>query len=341
MPVIMNPFDSGGFNLAEMSAAINLLPSRYGRIGQMGLFVAEPISQRNVVIESVEGELRLLPTMPLGAPATVGTPDVRKMRSFTVPHIPHNDVVLPEEIQGIRGFGLASGEDPLVTVMTRKLTKMRGRHAQTQEYMRAKAMAGVTKDGNGNTIYDWHAEFGIAKKSEDFKLGTSTEDLIGHCREISRHIEENLKGESMTGVLALVSPGFFDAFIKHAAVKEAYKYFQATNGGNPLREDVRHAFRFGGVLFQEYFGTVTLADGTTESLITDGEGIALPMGTVDTFKTYFAPANLMEAVGTYGQELYAYQIARENGTGIDIYTQSNPLPIVKRPALLVRIHTST
>ena len=48
----------------------------------------------------------------------------------------------------------------------------------------------------------------------------------------------------------------------------------------------------------------------------------------------------MEAVGTYGQELYAHQLARPNGTGVDIYTQSNPLPIVKRPALTVRLHSS-
>ena len=64
------------------------------------------------------------------------------------------------------------------------------------------------------------------------------------------------------------------------------------------------------------------------------------MGTTDTFRTFFAPANLMDAVGTYGQELYAYQIARENGTGIDVYSQSNPLPIVKRPALVVRLFSS-
>ena len=48
----------------------------------------------------------------------------------------------------------------------------------------------------------------------------------------------------------------------------------------------------------------------------------------------------MEAVGTYGQELYARQLARQNGTGIDILTESNPLPIVKRPALTVRLFSS-
>jgi hypothetical protein len=103
---------------------------------------------------------------------------------------------------------------------------------------------------------------------------------------------------------------------------------------------VRRGFRFGSILFEEYFGTVTLANGTSVRLIPPREGVAFPLGTLDTFRTYFAPANLMEAVGTYGQELYAHQLARPNGTGVDIYTQSNPLPIVKRPALTVRLFSS-
>lgn len=339
MTVIVNPFDAGGFTLAEMSAAIQLLPNPYGRIGQLGMFTPDPISQRNVTIESVEGELRLLPAVTPGAPSTMGSSDTRKLRSFVVPHIPHDDVVLPEEIQGKRGFGMAAEEDPLVTVMTRKLAKMRAKHAQTLEYMRAKALAGITKDGAGKTIYDWHAEFGIEKMSIDFTFG-SNEDVLTHCREVNRHIENNLKGEMMTGVYALVSSTFFDKLIKHKSVQEAYKYYQATSGVNPLRDDVRRGFRFGSITFEEYYGTVTLFGGQTDKLITDGEGVAFPVGTLDTFRTYFAPANLMEAVGTYGQEMYAYQIARQNGTGIDLYSQSNPLPIVKRPALTVRLFSS-
>ncbi|MDD3676893.1 major capsid protein [Thauera propionica] len=340
MPVIVNPFDAGGFTLAEMTAAIQLLPNPYGRVGQLGLFAPEPISQRNVIIESIEGELRLLPAVAPGAPATVGSTDKREVRSFAVPHIPHNDVVLPEEVQGVRGLGLAAGEDPLVTVMTRKLARMRAKHAQTLEYMRVNALLGVTKDGAGNTIYDWHAEFGLAKKSVDFLFGSSNADMMPRCTEVARHIEENLKGEMMTSIHALVSPEFFDRLVAQKGVKEAYAFYQGTAGTNPLRDDVRRGFRFGPILFEEYFGTVTLANGSTERLIPAGEGVAFTLGTLDTFKTYFAPANLMEAVGTYGQELYAYQIARPNGTGIDIYTQSNPLPIVKRPALTVRLFSS-
>ena len=339
MTVIVNPFAGSGFTLAEMTAAIQQLPNRYGRVGELGLFAPEPISQRTVVIESVDGELRLLPSVQPGAPATVGTSEQRTLRSFVVPHIPHNDVILPAEVQGVRGFGAAANEDPLVTVMTRKLARMRAKHAQTLEYMRVNALLGVTKDGAGQTIYDWHAEFGIPRAQFDFTFG-SNEDIITRCIQVARHIEEHLKGETMSGILALVSPEFFDALVKHKSVKDAYAFYQGTVGANPLRDDVRRGFRFGPIVFEEYFGTVTLANGTTERLIPAREGVAFPLGTQDTFRTYFAPANLMEAVGTYGQELYAYQVPRQDGSGIDIYTQSNPLPIVKRPALTVRLFSS-
>ena len=338
MTAIVNPFDAGGFTLAEMSAAIQLLPNPYGRVGQLGLFAPEPITQRNVTIESVEGELRLLPSVAPGTPASVGAGDKRTVRSFAVPHIPHNDVVLPEEVQGVRGLGMAVGEDPLVTVMMRKLARMRAKHAQTLEYMRVNALLGITKDGAGSTLYNWHSEFGIAKPEVDFGFG-SNEDIVTRCTQVARHIEENLRGEMMTSIHALVSPEFFDALIKHKSVKEAYAFYQGSAGTNPLRDDVRRGFRFGSILFEEYFGTVTLANGAVSRLIPAREGVAFPLGTLDTFRTYFAPANLMEAVGTYGLELYANQLARPNGSGVDIHTQSNPLPIVKRPALTVRLHS--
>ena len=206
--------------------------------------------------------------MAPGAPATVGTTDKRSVRSFAVPHIPHNDVVLPEEIQGIRGLGLAAGEDPLVTVMTRKLARMRAKHAQTLEYMRVNALLGVTKDGAGNVLYDWHTAFGLAKKPEvDFKFAED-KDLVIRCTQVARQIEENLKGEMMTSIHALVSPEFFDKLVTHASVEKAYTFYQGTAGTNPLKDDVRRGFRFGSILFEEYFGTVTLSSWGLTPIVT-------------------------------------------------------------------------
>ncbi len=338
MPTILNPFDAGGYSLAEMTRAINILPNIYTRLGQLGLFRFEGVTQRTVVIEAREGVLSLLPSVPLGAPATVGTREGRTMRSFAVPWIPHNDVILPADIQGVRAIGSGSEADPLVAVMTRKLTLMRNKHAQTREYMEINALRGIVKDGAGTTLYDYFTEFGIAQQQTDFVLGTAGTKVQQKVRAVLRQIETELKGETMTGVRALVSPEFFDKLIGHATVETAYQYY--ASGAQPLREDMRRAFPFAGILFEEYNASVTLSNGTTERLIPAGEGIAFPMGTIDTFTTYGAPANLIETANTVGLELYARQMTRERGDGIDLLTEASILPVNKRPALAVRLFSS-
>jgi hypothetical protein len=135
-----------------MTEAINILPNVYTRLGEMGLFRFEGVTQRSVVIEQSEGVLNLLPTVPLGGSATVANRDTRSMRSFSVPWIPHDDVITPQDIQGVRGFGVSDAADPLATVMERKLTRMRVKHAQTREYMEVNALRGVVKDGAGTTL---------------------------------------------------------------------------------------------------------------------------------------------------------------------------------------------
>lgn len=141
MTVIINPFDAGGYSLAEMTQAINILPNIYTRLGQMCLFRFEGITQRSVLIEQAEGVLNLLPTVPLGGPSTVANRDSRSMRSFTVPWIPHDDNITPQDIQGVRGFGSADSSDPLAVLMERKLTRMRAKHAQTREFMETNSFA--------------------------------------------------------------------------------------------------------------------------------------------------------------------------------------------------------
>ena len=213
MVVTMNPFDAGGYSLAEMTEAINILPNVYTRLGQMGLFRFEGVTQRSVIIEQAEGVLNLLPTVPLGGPATVANRDTRSMRSFTVPWIPHDDVITPQDIQGVRGFGVADAADPLATTMERKLTRMRVKHAQTREYMEVNALRGIVKDGAGSTLYDYFSEFGLARIEVDFVLGTAGTQVQAKVRDVLRQVETELKGETMSGVLALVSPEFFDKLI--------------------------------------------------------------------------------------------------------------------------------
>lgn len=338
MVATINPFDAGGFTLAEMTDAINIIPNIYTRLSQIGLFRFEGITQRSVLIEQSNGVLNLLPAVPLGGPPTVANRDGRSMRTFTAPWIPHDDVVTPQDMQGIRAFGSADAADPLTAVMLRKLTRMRQKHAQTREYMEINALRGILKDGNGTALYNYFTEFGLSQISVDYVLGTAGTKVQAKTRDVLRNMEDNLLGETMIRAHALVSSTFFDKLIAHASVEEAFKYYQS--GQQPLREDVRRMFPFAGIMYEEYNATVTLGTGATEKLIPEGEGIAFPIGTTDTFVTYGAPANLLETVNTIGLELYARQIMRTDGSAVDVKTEASPLPVNKRPRLVVRLHSS-
>ncbi|KGK99876.1 major capsid protein, partial [Thalassobacter sp. 16PALIMAR09] len=236
-------------------------------------------------------------------------------------------------------LGVSDAADPLVEVMNRKLTLMRRKHAQTREYMEMNALRGIVKDGAGTTLYNYFTEFGLEPIEVDFVFGTAGTNIQSKVRSLLRAIEDNLLGETMTTAHALISSEFFDKLISHPKTEEAYKYFSA-NGGQPLREDMRRAFPFAGLLFEEYNGSVTLSNGTTERLIPAGEGIAFPLGTFDTFTTYGGPANLLETANTVGLPLYARQQIDSKGRWIDLMTEASTLPVNKRPRLAIRLFSS-
>ena len=207
------------------------------------------------------------------------------------------------------------------------------RRAITLEHLRMGALKGIVLDATGATVYNYYTEFGITQKTIDFALDVNTTEVISKVTELKRYMEQNLKGEVMTGIHVLCSSTFMDALVTHPLVKEAYARWQ---DGQALRSDMRMGFEFGGVTFEEYYGAADYA-GSSQAFIADNEAHAFPLGTRFTFRTFFGPADFNETVNTIGIELYAKQEARRFDRGWDIHTQSNPLPICMQPALLVKL----
>lgn len=265
---MQNPFSNPAFSMANLTAAINLLPNRYGRLESLNLFPVKPVRFRQILIEEKNGVLNLLPTLPVGSPGTVGQRDKRKMRSFVVPHIPHDDVVLPDEVQGLRAFGSETELETVAGVMARHLETMRNKHSITLEHLRMGALKGIILDADGSTLYNLYDEFGIAPKAINFALATDSTNVRQKCVDTLAHIEENLRGEFMTGVRCLCSPEFFEKLIAHPKVEKAYENFQQ---GAILRDDVRTGFTFGGIVFEEYRGQATDGNGATRRFIAAGE----------------------------------------------------------------------
>jgi len=333
--MILNPFDTDAFNMVSLTNAINILPNNYGRVRELGLFPGKGVRTRTVIVEEQNGILNLLPTLPPGAPGTQNKMGKRTVRSFTIPHIPVDDVILPQEYEGIRAFGMETEIAALAQVMNDHLQTAKNKFAITLEHLRMGALKGIILDADGSTIYNLYTEFGITQKTVSFALSSSSTNVAAKCREVLRHMEDNLKGEVMTEVRCLVDEGYFDALIAHDSVKEVFLNHSAAVqylGGDPRKE-----FKFGGITFEEYRGVATDLEGTARQFIADNEGHAFPMGTMNTFQTLFAPADFNETVNTLGLELYAKQEERKFGRGIDLHAQSNPLPICYRPGVLVKV----
>lgn len=332
---MLNPFATDAFNLVSLTNSINIMPNDYGRLRDMNLMPTRGVRTRTILVEEKNGILNLLPTRPVGAPGTQQQRGKRKVRSFVIPHIPADDWIDPSEYSGVRAFGSENQMAALAQIMNDHLEDMRNKHAITLEFLRWGALKGEILDADGSTLYNLFTEFEIAKKTIYFDLATDTTEVQLKCFEVSRHIEDNLKGEVMTHTHAFCSSGFMDALISHPLVRDAYKYHSAAvdqMGGDP-----RKRFVFGGIVFEEHRGQATDMNGTTRKFIADNKAIAFPVGTRSTFATFFGPADFLETANTLGKELYAKQRPSKFERGVDIHTQSNPLPMCMRPAVIVEL----
>lgn len=333
--LIINPFDTDAFSMANLCAAIDILPNKYGRINQLGLFGDEGITTRTAIVEERNGVLNLLKTQPVGAPGTQNKLGRRKVRSFVIPHIPLDDVIRPEEFQGVRPFGQGSGLETLAAVMNNHLQTAKDKFAITIEHLRMGALKGIILDADGSVLYDLYSEFGITPKTINFALTTDTTDVPAKCRELIRYIEDNLLGEVMSGIRCFVSQEFFDALIAHPKVKEFYLNHSAAM--QLIGQDPRKGFTFAGVTFEEYRGVATDEEGTVRRFIAAGEGHAYPEGAMSSFKTFNAPGNFLETVNTQGIPIYVKQVMEKMGRWIDLHIEANPLPICLRPGILVKV----
>lgn len=337
MPEFINPFDQDAFNMVSLCAAINILPNMYGRINELGIFADDGITTRTAVVEEENGVLNILKTLPVGAPGNQNKVGKRKVRSFVVPHIPLDDIIRPEEFQGIRAFGQPAGMETLASVMNRHLQTAKNKYAITLEHLRMGALKGIILDADASTLYNLYTEYGISPKTVAFDLSVTSPltNVASKCREVVRHIEDNLKGEVMRGVRCLVSSEFFDAFISHPNVEKFYLNWQ--NAAAIAQQDPRKGFNFGGVTWEEYRGVATDENNVSRRFIAAGEGHAYPEGTMETFKTVYAPGNFIETVNTPGIPLYAKQVMEKMGRWVDLHMESNPLPLCLRPAVLVKV----
>lgn len=327
--MIFDPFKDG-YSLVQLSEAINVLPNFYSRVTGMGLFPFKGLTTNAVAIEMRNGVLGLVPTTPWGGVPPKNTSGRRNLRTFTIPHTPFEDVVMAADVMGVRVFGSDSAVEAVNTKVNDKLQEMKNKIDQTMEFRKFMALKGQVLDADLTVIEDYFTAFDVTQKVVNFELDDVNTDVRSKCVEVARYIEDNAQGEVVSGIHALVSGEFFDALIGHKSVRDAYLGWAEAR--NALGGDLRKGFSWGGLTFEEYRATVG-----GQRFIEEDEGHAFPLGTQNTFAEYGAPADFVETVNTIAIPYYARQQNKDFNRGIDLHVQSNKLPMVSRPALIVKL----
>lgn len=333
------------YSVRELSDAIINTPNRYQLLGKLGIFPDKGIRTTYVEIERKNGVLNVLPVTQRGGPATKGRRNTRDKVIVGTQYISHEDQVLADDLQNLPAFGTESFFESFDEVVNEKLEGLYAKYEQTFEYWKWGALRGDVLDADGvSVLYNSYDLMGETQPDFDFKFGTTTEDgALKAAKEVRRYLEKNLKGETMRGMVVIASPEFFDELTQHPSLAKVYENQQARP--NPLLDDLHDGFMHGGVLYVEHNGTASYVDPDTgveteHRFIPEGEAIAIPMGTQQVFKSYFAPGTMLDNVNMPGQSVYVSPKLLDHNRGIEMFSESAPLFLVQKPRLVLRCFTS-
>jgi len=331
---IIRSFDKP-FEVTDLTEELMLVPNTYGLVNELGIFRSEAVAQNTITVEAREGTLGLVVDQPRGTRNNVNKDDTRGIYAFPVPHHPLDDYIAPEDIQGKRAYG-SDAADNEAAVLARKIERIRRNHAVTVEFARCYALTtgGIWSPNGSVGSVNFYTTFGVTRKEVPFDLANGATDVLAKQREVIDHIQQNiLSGEVPNGIIALCSPEFFDAYVSQAGVKEAYKYFTSTQ--NPLRDGLRSGryamFTHGDVTLYRYIGSYE-----NQKLIPANEAYFMPAGTMDSFISYYGPANKLDLVNTLGEEAYLFQYRSPKGDKIELESEHNAIHLMRRPACVVR-----
>ncbi len=350
MPEILFPYTN-----TDLTQEVNRVPNQFGLLNALNIAPPEPKNSQFVRIDLKDGVIYVLSAEPRGGPAQVGPDDTESGVILQIPHFPHLEAIRVGDVDGL--LEVMNGQvtpKSLDAELARKLVAIRRHHSITLEYIRLGMLKGLIKDGKGRTLYDLFDVFDITKKTVDFVLGTTGTDVRAKCEEVVDHTMSNLKGETTTGVEAIVSPSFFAKLIMHEKVE---KFWLNAQNSSEHRELTRRmmggnwgrVFEFGDILWREYKGGLPVKNAageiTTEANVAANKGHTFPSGTQSMFATYEGPVYHIERANMApdadnGDFIYVSSRELDHGEGVELKSQSNRLAVCKQPESLVEISTS-
>lgn len=344
MATVLDYLSSPEFADDRLTEAINVPEYQTGRPAQLGIFRDVAIPTTYVRLSVDNDEISIIPARERGGESNLNMREGRRGINFDIPHFPLDDAINPSDLQNILQWGEGYAFTMVADVLQQKLAAMRAKHERTWHHMDWGALYGNVVDAEGKVLANLFTDFGLTQTPIDFELSVTTTQVADRLGEVKTSISREVRGAPTNGVRIFASSSFYDAYVRHASVKEALQYYPAAGQINPARDDVTDEFRFGGAVIERVTEEFAWrkADGTFEMLpaIPDDEAIAIPMGT-DYFRRYNAPPDSVNLANRRpDQSIFVSQHERPHGKGVEIHTESNRLSICTRPQVITRLTMS-
>jgi hypothetical protein len=335
--LIMDVFNQDAFTALTLTEKVEKFPFQPTGIGELGLFMPDPLRTTALAIEERAGTLKLIPISQRGTEGTQRTTEQRKMRYFDVPRLMHDDTVLVSEIQGIRQFGESTVLMQLEEEVARRIAGPTGLQANveyTKEAMRLAAVQGqMTDPATGSVMYNWFDEFEITPVAEvPFNLAAGTANSLRPIiNGIVRSIARAAQGAPIRKVYAMCGDQFYDQFVNHPDVIRTYvNWSDARDIRNGSQGGAFGTFEFSDVVWFNYRGS---DDNTTIKVPTDK--VKFFPDAPGIFREAMAPGESAQWANQPGKPLYLLPIPdRDRQMWWKVEAYAYPLYICTRPATL-------
>ena len=338
--ITMDIFNNDAFSVTTMLEDIEKRPYQPTGLADLMGFEVVPVSTDTVGVGVMQGRLSLIRTTLRGAPIEAAEPDTRNARQFKIPRIAKGDKLFIHELANTAPFKGEGDVETAARVIARKQEQLVTDVDFTLENHMFGALRGVVLDANGDTLVNFHTEFGIAVPAAiDLDLDNPTPPAGKLRRDIQSLIVRPIARASQAGnaprfrVRALCGDAFFDRLTSHPDVERTYLNYAAAS---ELRNaNIWEPFPFAGVDWINYRGA---DDGTTMGIPTN-EAEIFPTGVPRMFQHIQGPCNEMaETVNQMGRRYYPVLerdlSVKQQWVQPEIY--SYPLMLNRRPDLRLR-----
>lgn len=327
MPLSNNAY----YGVRPLTEAINKLPNNPTIIRELGIFKPKFHTTTFVRVGEKHSVLSLVEAVPRGTPGEPVKEHYNNIGNFDMIHLPKTDVVRADDVQNVAAFGSDNKPETVAEKVNDKLAAMKSDLEYTREHLMLGALQGKILDADGSTLVDIYDRFKLTRRKQTISFA-KTANVVQALETAKNTLRKHRGGEAVNGWICLCSAKFFAELTGHSTISDIYLRHQT---GQVYRDGLDGEFRHAGIRFIQY-------DHEFESgaKIADGAAIILPAGTRSTFWEHFAPADMNATVNTKARPYYASREKLEHDKGWSLEAQSNPLPLVHRPELVMDLTTS-